>query len=264
MTTVVDIQDKIPELVKKKRRRLNRRFYTFILIVILLLLTLIYFQTGLSDVKEVDVYGASLAEPIEYVEESGIRMGDSIWGLDLKEIESKLQKMPTVKAVEVSRSWNRIVSLKVQEKMPVAYIETEGLFQLMVEDGTELPYVHNQMTRKIPILSKFETLDQKQQIAQQLLQIDDTVFELISEIIIVPTDHELKVHLYMDDGNEVHTLMNNLAERLTYYPQLVTQLGPQDKGVFDLEVGAYFTSYDKLYGGSEQNEQPEQEEVEKE
>ncbi len=259
MSTVVDIQDKIPELVKKKRRRLNRRFYTFVVIILLLLLTLIYFQTSLSDVKEVDVYGASLAEPIEYVEESGIRMGDSIWGLKLNEIERQLLKMPTVKAVEVSRSWNRIVSLKIQEKMPVAYIETEGLFQLMLEDGTELPYVHNQMTRKIPIISRFETLEQKQQIAAQLLQIEDAVFELISEIIIAPTDYELKVRLYMDDGNEVHTLMNNLAERLTYYPQLVTQLGPEEKGVFDLEVGAYFTSYDKLYGGSDNDEQQEEE-----
>lgn len=252
MNRVIDIQSKIPALAHKKKRKIRRRFILLMSCIVILFLLLLYFQTPLSNIAHIQVEGASLVEKDEYVQMSGIERGDALWTFSIDEVVKRLQSMDTVKRASVQRKLNRTVTLTIEEKMPVAYVERDQVLVLMLEDGEELPYVYAHSNRKLPILSRVTNRTEQAKLARQLVQIEPSVFELISEIMLIEDDQYERLIIYMDDGNEVRAIISTLSEKLSYYPQLVSQLELDVKGVFDLEVGAYFTSYDTMYRPEEE------------
>ncbi|KLD61000.1 cell division protein FtsQ, partial [Lactiplantibacillus plantarum] len=60
----------------------------------------------------------------------------------------------------------------------------------------------------------------------------------ISEIKFAPNKaNPERVHLYMNDGNEVYATISTFASKMAYYPGIVAKM--KTKGVINLEVGAY-------------------------
>ena len=86
---------------------------------------------------------------------------------------------------------------------------------------------------------------------------------MLSQLILTEGETaSANITLYMTDGNEIRAKLNSLAEKLDYYPSLTAQLEDGQKGVFYMEVGITFRSYDDVYGPpkevveDEETEQP--------
>ncbi|WP_153731204.1 cell division protein FtsQ/DivIB [Sporosarcina obsidiansis] len=256
MDKVIDIEERIPSMRKKRRRKTNKRFILLVALFLVVLLSLLYFQSPLSDVKDISINDTKLADGVFYKDQSGLFTGQSLWGFHTKDIEKKLLKIPSVKEVTVSRKFINHVTIKVTEWEPIAYIENKAQFDLLLVNGERIEVNDPDSLLHAPILSGFTEPDVIEQMIQQLQQMDNSVFELISEIHYTEED---KIKVFMNDGYEVHAAINSFAEKMSYYTEIIAQLPKEEKGVLDVEIGVFFKTYTDYYNELGQGEKNEQE-----
>ncbi|PID22556.1 cell division protein DivIB [Sporosarcina sp. P3] len=241
---VIDIEDRIPSMRKKRRRRANMSFLLLVVIFVLVLLALLYFQSSLSDVSKISINETVLQDSEVYKDQSGLYKGQSLWGFRAKDIENNIQKIPGVKDAKVKRDFYNDVSIHVTEWEPVAYIENQTQYDLLLENGDRLEATDPDILSHAPILSGFTEPDVTERMINQLQEMDSTVFELLSELRYEGED---KIDVFMSDGYEVHALILGFADKMSYYPDIIAQLPKEEKGVLDIEIGVYFKTYTDFY-----------------
>ena len=248
MKRVTNIEERIPALKKRRKRRINRRFYVLLALLLSIALICIYYASDWSSIKQIKWSETDLKSNDYYLEQSALPSYDRIIAVNVKEVERRLLELPTVKEVNVQKHvLKRTVTVDLVEYEPVAYIDSNGLYSLLLENGVELEGSSTEVLRKLPILSNFETEGERKKIAHSLSEVERPIYELISEIIAQEDDPYGRVTFYMDDGNEVRGLLMDFPKKLKHYPNIVAQLSPEQKGVLDIEVGVYFTPYDVKY-----------------
>lgn len=249
MDKVIDIEERIPSMREKRRKKTNKKFLFIIAVFCLALLVLLYFQSPFSKVGEVTIHGAALHDDHYYYEKSGIVKGTSFWGFETKEVEEELLKLEGVSSVAVTRKWFNEIDVAIKEWKTVAYMESGGEYGLLLENGSLFPSGGNYPN--VPILNHVDNPDLRKSLTKQLMKMDKNVLQLISEIIYTGTEENPDtIVAYMDDGYEVHAILQTFAEKMEYYPDIISQLGDLEKGIVNMEVGIYFTPFSKVYGNA--------------
>ncbi|MCM3637956.1 FtsQ-type POTRA domain-containing protein [Sporosarcina luteola] len=247
MDKVIDIEERIPSMREKRRKKTNKKFLFIIAVFCIALLVLLYFQSPLSKVGEVRIKGASLQNDHYYYEKSGILEGTSFWGFKAKDVEEELLKLEGVSSVAVTRKWMRDIDISIEEWKTVAYMESAGEYSLLLENGALFEGDGNYPN--VPILNHVDNPELRKRLTNQLLKMDKNVLQLISEIIYTGTEENPDTIIaYMDDGYEVHAILQTFAEKMDYYPDIISQLGGIEKGIVNMEVGIFFTPFSKVYG----------------
>lgn len=255
MDKVIDIEERIPSLRERRKKRTNRKFVALLFLFLLLLAVLIYSQTPYSEIQEISVDGAVLYEEQRYITESGLSPGDSMWSFSEADIKKELEQLPWVDKADVQKDWLTNVAITIEEFEPIGFLERGGRFQSLLANG----YASDEPVEKIdgPVITGFEDEESREKLAVQLSNLNSSSYQLISQI--VETDRiegSVYMTLYMTDGNEVQIVMGTLAEKLNYYPSVVSQLEDGQKGIFDMEVGVFFRSFDEVYGDGLPEEEP--------
>lgn len=250
MDKVIDIEERIPSMRKKRRKKTNRKFVFILLVFVIILLVLLYFQSQASKIDAVELNGAVLHDKEYYLNQAGVAKGDSLWGFSVEGAEKRLRAAEGVQEASIERKWFRDVHITVKEWKPIAWIDRKGQYDLILEDGGVFT-PESEPSVDIPIVNGFEDEKVRKLLASQLVELDESVYQLVSEIRESDDTDSDSVILYMDDGYEVHAVLGTLADKLSYYPEIVNQLNGSEKGVIDVEVGTYFTPYSKLYGSKD-------------
>ena len=260
MEKVIDIEERIPSMREKRRRRTNRKFIFILSIFALALLVILYFQSPFSKINKVTVTGANLHNNEFYIETSGLIKDKSFWGFTTKKTEKILANLETVKNVSVSRKWLNGIDIKITEWDTVGYIEKDGQFSLLLEDGGIFSADELKPSDTAPILIGFDNSESRKKMTKQLLKLEKNVYQLISEIILTEEGHgSTDLTVYMENGYEVRAMISTFAEKMAYYPEITAQLSDYEKGVIDMEVGTFFTPYSKIYGLSEEGDESAEE-----
>lgn len=247
MDKVIDIEERIPSMREKRRRKTNKKFLFIIAVFCLALLVLLYFQSSFSKIGKVNIQGAVLHDEHFYYEKSGISEGASFWGFETNEVEKELLKLDGVSNVAVTRKWLNDVDISIEEWKTVAYMENSGDYGLLLENGALFPGDGNYPN--VPILNHVDKPDLRKKLTTQLLKMDKNVLQLISEIIYTGTEENPDtLTVFMDDGYEVHAILQTFAEKMAYYPDIISQLGDLEKGIVNMEVGIFFTPFSEVYG----------------
>ena len=151
--------------------------------------------------------------------------------------------LPQVKTAEVTLRGMNDVTIHVTEHETIAYVYSGGSYYNVLENGTvadtelKVPIGNN------PIITSFEMNQNLEDLLEQYMQLTDSVQNSISEIKYTGTEENpYAITVYMNDGNEVKAILPSLAEKILYYPDIVSQLG-ETTGTIDLEVGVYFTPF---------------------
>ncbi|CZQ86037.1 cell division protein FtsQ/DivIB [Trichococcus collinsii] len=151
--------------------------------------------------------------------------------------------LPVVKTAEVTLRGLNDVTIHVTEHETIAYVYSGGSYYNVLENGTvadtelKVPIGNN------PIITSFEMNQNLEDLLEQYMQLTDSVQNSISEIKYTGTEENpYAITVYMNDGNEVKAILPSFAEKILYYPDIVSQLG-ETKGTIDLEVGVYFTPF---------------------
>jgi cell division protein FtsQ len=251
MEKVIDITERVPAMKKRRRRRTNLKFIALITIFLFIILLLLYFQSSFSDISKIDVSGANLKEDEFYIEESTLKLSDSIWGFKVSDVEKSISENDRVKSVEVKRVWINKVKISIKEWQKVAYISKDGMFYPLLDNGVVFDESSELVPIDAPIFLGFEDNALRKKILKQLTQLKPEVLSLISQMNASPSEADpYAITLYMNDGYEVRADANTLAEKLNYYPSIVAQIENEEtfeKGIVDIEVGSYYRPFSDEY-----------------
>ena len=258
MDKIIDIEERIPTLRERRRKRTNIKFFVLLLLFFIILFLLLYFQSSYSDIKEISINGEGLVEEELYLKNTGLQIGDPMWSFRSKEIEQKILQQHWVKEVEVKRNWLNKVVINIDEYRKVAFVSIDNELYPMLENGDIFKEASMLEPIDAPLFIDFEEDKIRKKLLAELGQLEENVLALISQINYTPTSADpYAITLYMNDGYEVRAEITSVADKLNYYPSIISQIestGEFEKGVIDIEVGSYYRSFEDEYSPVINNE----------
>lgn len=241
---VVSIEDRLPKLKQRRRKRANRRLIFYLSLFFILICLMIYLQSPLSHVKDVEVSGNSYLSKDDIVSRTKITDKTNIWKERMSEIQERLLKEPVVKSVHASRKLPWTISIQMEEYKLVGYVKEGEDFKPLLENGVTLEETDRFTTGDAPLLMNFSDKELLKEMTNQLQKLPPNILRLISEIHSVPEkDHPRKILLYMVDGFVVDGSIRNFGEDMQIYPSIVSQLDPDSKGIIHIGASAYFKRF---------------------
>jgi cell division protein FtsQ len=255
---IIDIEDRIPTLRERRKKRTNRKFTLLLVIFLVTLFGLLYFQSPYSQVKKIVVKGANLTNSDQYIEQSGLQKGQSMWEIRTSNAEKLLLKNDLIQDVTVKRNGLTSVGIEVTEWKKAAYLQSDTGYAIVLENGKVFQSDKVLAPVDAPLLSGFDNPKIRSRMVNELSKLNGQVLSMISQIESVPSKADpYRIRLFMNDGYEVRAVIPSFAEKMNYYPSIIAQIGDTDKGVIDIEVGSFFQTYLDMY-----NPQPKEEEDE--
>ncbi|HEX6922614.1 MAG TPA: cell division protein FtsQ/DivIB [Bacillales bacterium] len=242
---VITLEDRIPKLKEQRRQKANRRMILYISVFFFLILVIVYFVSPLSHVGKVTISGNHYVANEAILNASGLSADPSFWDADPKSLESKIGQIKEIESVEVSRHFPNKITIQVTEYDRVAYLKKDGHFFPILENGARLPALsENDIPAGAPILVNWPKGKMLEAMASQVQQLAEPIVHRISEIYYTPTDHFPKgITVYMNDGFEVRARISDFASKMTKYPEVISEIDPQAKGIIHMRVGTYFEKY---------------------
>ncbi len=226
--------------------KILQRYIPIVGVNLVVIFILGYFISPWSKVGTISVEGNENVYVQQVIDESHIQSGDSM--LDIYRETETIGQQITEQIPQISKAKAEItglndIVLQVEEFSTVAYIANEGSYLRVLENGTVLEDVYDVSLGNQPVLSNFEEGEALNLIIEEMSQLDPSILHLISEIELVENrTNPLFIQAYMNNGNRVLSSIPSFAEKISYYPQMVQAVSGM-KGVFDMEVGVYFTPF---------------------
>lgn len=242
---VVSIEERIPKIKERRKQKANRRLITYLSIFFLLMMSVIYFQSSLSKISEINVIGNQNITNEQIISLSKLVVGTSFWNINNEKVEQRIKQHPEVKSVTIEKKFPNIVNIKIKELKRVAYILNNQNYLPILEDGSVLKSEqNNNLLANAPLFVNWSKGEDIQEMVAQLKKLPISVTNSISEIHYtpIPTD-SLKITVYMNDGNQVIGSIRNFADRMKYYPAMVNELDANVKGIFYIDVETRFVPY---------------------
>lgn len=237
------IEKKLPRLKKLRRKNLMGRLAFLLTLFGVVLLTALYFVSPLSHVGLISVSAdkhSTLAEQ-KVIDASGIKSSDLVLGVLLHQdrIEKRMHRRePKIKEVTFKVHGLRNVELKLKTYKTMGLLMRHERYYPILENGAIASDSTAQPVNNHSVYRNFKAGKKLQQMIKQYRQLPTTVRNSISEIQFSPTKlNPQRVHLYMNDGNQVYATVKTFAKKMRYYPDIAKEM--QKKGTVNLEVGAY-------------------------
>ncbi|HLR92228.1 MAG TPA: cell division protein FtsQ/DivIB [Atopostipes sp.] len=226
--------------------KVMQRYIPIVGINVAIIIILAYFISPLSEVNTISVEGNTAVYDQEIIDQSGLLSGDSV----LETFRARdnvanqvVDGLPQVSESTVEVNGFNDVVIRVKEFDTVAYIAQDTSYLRVLENGTVLDDAYSVSIGNQPVLTKFEEGETLNLMIEELSKVEQPILNLISEIELVSDrKNPLFIRVYMNNGNRVLSSIPTFAEKIPYYPQMVKAVNGK-KGVFDMEVGVYFTPF---------------------
>lgn len=221
--------------VKKVRRRVFnfKKFFCF-LIFLAAFITCFYYLSKVP-IKNIIISGNKYVLDDDIIEVADIYDYPSFLLTLSSRIKGKVESMPLVSSVKVTKSWGFVLRIDIEEVNVLFNIRSSN--EYMLSNGqrlSELPYNIN-----VPVLINYVPDDKLSKLVNKFQTIDIETIMKISEIEYTPTEYDTERFLfYMGDGNEVYVTLNKISE-FGNYSKIKSQLGTK-KGILYLDSGNYF------------------------
>ena len=120
----------------------------------------------------------------------------------------------------------------------------QNRYSEVLENGIVSEQSVTQPKSGTPVYGNFKNAKTLHRMILQYAKLDSEIKRSISEIHDAPNkDNPNRVHLFMNDGNEVYASIPTFAQKMAYYPGIAAKM--KQKGVVNLEVGAYSYPFTK-------------------
>ncbi len=251
--------ERIPQVKQwQPKKKGNRRLLALLVLFFLTVLAVVFFRSPYSKVSEIRVFGNTLYENGRIIAASGLAPGMQFLNVWQKDVQEGAKQLQGVREIAVKRHFPGVIDLNVTEYKRVAFMTTpQGACIPLLENGVLLTDADNkQLLVDRPLIRSWNTTDPQLLInlAQALAKLSPAILAEISDISLTPTAYDKeRVTLYMRDGNEVQSVIHQLAKKLVWYPAIVKQIPDGQKGVVYLLESTWFSRY----GSEEQEELPE-------
>lgn len=120
---------------RQRLRRLRPFLYAGLVLALAVTAVWLVFFSPVVTVREVSVSGNSTLSAVRIETVAKAPMGHQLARVDLAAIQARVETIPAVRSVAVSRSWPHTVAIEVTERVPVAVVERGTGLQAVDEDG---------------------------------------------------------------------------------------------------------------------------------
>lgn len=239
---IVSIEDRIPNLKQARKKKARRRIVFYVGLFSVLIMLILYLQSPLSQVRQVNVAGNSMLNDETIREWSRITTADNFWSIDNERAAERVNGHPEISSATVSKKFFSTIEINVTEFERVGYLEKAGKYYPVLENGNLLSDKSLKSTNgDAPILSGFKEDKHLTKMATELRELPQDIAGLISEISWQPTEENAnKIMLFMNDGYQVEGSIRDFSSNMQVYPSITAQLDPSVEGVIHIGVGAYF------------------------
>lgn len=250
---VTTLEDRIPKLKEQRKQKANRRMIVYVSFFFLLILIIVYFQSPLSHVRTIDIKGNEVITEEKIMSKIDLSTETNYWSVNTNVIESDIKKLVQVESVKVDKVFPNKVHIQVTEYGKVAFLEKEGTYYPLLQNGESMPKVsESTVPTNAPILIGWENKESIQKMAAELSNLSESIRLRISEIHHTPTESDDKhITLYMNDGYEVQSVITNFAKYMQYYPSIVEKLDGQKEGIIYMSESPRFEPFEQGEGKEE-------------
>jgi len=243
----IRIGDKLPKLKLQRQRLVTKRAAILISGFLVGMVIAGYFILPLSHIQTVRVTGVEKLTAQQVQQATHIKPGTSVWaviGHDQQTSQQAQRGNLQIGKVKTQLAGLNHVTIKVHEIRLAGYLNRANTYRPVLENGKIMPARYSQPSGTYPIYASFKSGSRLQQMIAQYAKLPAAVKHNISEIKSVPTKaNPERVHLYMNDGNEVYATISTFASKMTYYAGIAAKM--KQPGIINLEVGAYSYSFKK-------------------
>ncbi|WP_074034883.1 FtsQ-type POTRA domain-containing protein [Exiguobacterium sp. AT1b] len=247
--TVRSLEDRIPYMKKQRRKKANRRMFSVLSLFGILILLVVYMQTSMSNVKEVNVSGLYWLDESYVLQDMELDTSTKFVSLSPSKMSAQMEKLPGVKRVDVDRSWYNVVHVNVTEEKMIAYARAETGDVVVLADGSLHPtgiITDPQKLKDGPLLREFNSEKELEKIASELEQVDDATRARMSEVILSKQEGEpTRYEIFMNDGNTLLTPTLKLSETVSKYGEIYENIPKGQQGTVVMDGGYYFVPYKK-------------------
>ena len=234
------LRRKMPKTNNVRKRRLHKNATILVTFFVVIALLAFYFCLPISRANKIQVRHANSYVQSKVMRASGITSGESFFLVCLHQcaIEQKIKAdVRAVQHVSLNYQAGKVV-LDVKTHPPVGYQSDGNTYRVIADNGSILSQPLTDTKDNIPVFFNFKQATQLQATAQQIAKLPPRIRNAISEIHYAPTKTSTtRLHLYMNDGNQVLILIPDVSQKMKYYPGIASKL--KGKSMIDLQVGAY-------------------------
>lgn len=206
--------------LKKKRRRKRRRR---LLVLLLMAIIAIYAISDYSNVRIVEISGNSYYSKQQIMNIAGI-------SYDMKSIlapsfliDKRLEDDTLIRNATISKTWDGIVNIEIEEEKLIGYYTKNGKNYLIVEDDADVLIKDENKLANVPYLVDLNK-DQLDSYKKAIAKVDKESIWLISEISHYETSYDKNMlKLTMQDGHIVFTTFAGLS-LLDSYTEMLKEL----------------------------------------
>lgn len=120
---------------RQRLRRLRPFLYAALVLVLAGTAVWLVLFSSVVTVREVEVSGNTTLSSARVESVAEAPMGRQLARVDLAAIQARVETIPAVRSVSVSRSWPNTLAIEVTERIPVAVVERGAGLQAVDEDG---------------------------------------------------------------------------------------------------------------------------------
>ena len=236
---------KLIKLTEQRKKALRQQaLFPLIFFSVMTLVTLVLILP-ISRVSSVTVNSTDKPLRTAVIKASGLHYYESLFvtWFSADKIEQKIEnnvglvKTATLRYVNI----NKIV-IDIKEYATVGYVYRDKKYYRLSSTGQTLSVGVDNVTGSYPVFYNFKNQKKLKLAVEQLGALSTSLRKSVSEIHYSPTKvNPNRVKIYMNDGNEIIGDLTNLAKKMAYYPKITANM--DQKGVVDLEVGAYSYPY---------------------
>lgn len=223
----------------RPKKRTNRKRVILLVVFFVTLLAILFFQSSISKISEIEITGYEMISAEEVEQASGLVPGDSFFTIKEREVIANIEQLEPVMEVVIHKNFPGYVRIEITEHQRVAFMmDDQGERQALLADGTAISLQGLSIPLDKPILNGWETGDPLLvELCQVLSDIAEPLMGDISEIVPEPSAaYEDKIRMYTKSQFEVSTRIALLPEKMQYFNLLVQEIKDQEipAGVFTL------------------------------
>lgn len=241
------VTKKLPNLSHKRRWRLIWRLALVLGLFGSLLLGLSYYLSSLSKLDELTVRGMEITPAQDIIDASQLDRDSYVLAALMQRGDRAAlikKQIPALQSVGITfQHWNRGV-ITVKERQTVGFMVQNDHYRRIFANGQVDTAQLSKPIGNFPVYSQFKVGSKLRQVVAHYAQMPTQIQHTISEIKSDPSKaNPYRLHLYMNDGNEVIADARTMVKQMQYYGNIVSHT--KKKGIVDLEVGAFFTPFTK-------------------
>lgn len=201
-----------------KKRKGSRKLLVVLFLLFLVILAVLFFNSSISKIAEVQIAGMKLATKAEVAQAAAIAAGDAFFGTTSSTIETRVEKLPQIESAEVSKVFPGVVQITVQEYPIVAFeLSPKGELTALLSNGTSVAaQTEAMLVADKPVLTGWTAKDPvKVSLTKQLGKIPVKQLSDLSEIIPAPSKaYPDRIKIYTRTKFEVITSVSVLPEKI--------------------------------------------------